>query len=189
MKGIELQLSKKMTILLATFAPALFGCLFYIFVHVPVMGDLWYIISPFALLLYWGWIGGIYRDSQIKFLPSMCIAHLYAIVFFILYMLIYYKVGAVQGDSFADQIVFWFTYPLQFVTVAVATMLHGAKITDSMLVFYTQLYGLIIMIIAFAIGYARKNAAINKVKRKEQKKNEEAQRIHNATNMFRRTKD
>ncbi len=189
MKAIEFQLSKKMTILLATFAPALFGCLYYIFVHIPVMGDLWYIISPFVLLLYWGWIGGFYRDSEIKFLPSLGIAHLYAVVFFILYMLLYYESGVVQGDSFADQIVFWFTYPLQFVTVSLAVIINGAKVSDAMLVFYSQFYGLIIMIIAFAIGYARKHAVINKIKRKEQKMNEEARRIQDATNMFKRAEN
>ncbi len=189
MKTVEVQFSKKMTILLATLAPALFGFLFYLFVYIPVMGDLWYVISPFALLLYWGWIGGMYRDYGIKFPISLGIAHLYAVVFFILYMILFYKSGVVQGDSFVDQIVFWFTYPLQFVTIAIAAAIHGAEITDSMLVFYTQLYGLIIMIIAFALGYARKNAVINKIKRKEQKINEEAQRIQDATNMFKKAEN
>lgn len=181
---IEFNLSKKASLLLATFAPALFGCLFYIFVHIPVMGDVWYIISPFALLLYWGWVGNLYRASEVKLLPALGIAHLYAVVFFILYMLIYYKDGVVQGDSFADQIVFWFTYPLQFVTVSLAVLFNGTGVTDAMLVFYSQLYGLIVMIIAFMIGYGRKHAVIAKEKRKEARLKEEAERIKEATGVF-----
>ena len=181
---IEFNLSKKASLLLATFAPALFGCLFYIFVHIPVMGDIWYIISPFALLLYWGWVGNLYRSSEVKLLPSLGIAHLYAVVFFILYMIIYFKNGLVQGDSFVDQIVFWFTYPLQFITVSLAIFVNGTDTTDAMLVFYSQLYGLIVMIIAFLVGYGRRHAVIAKEKRKEERLKAEADKIKEATGVF-----
>lgn len=181
---IEFNLSKKTSLLLATFAPALFGCLFYIFVHIPVMGDVWYIISPFALLLYWGWVGSLYRGSEVKFLPAFGVAHLYAVVFFVLYMLIYFKAGTVQGDSFADQIVFWFTYPLQFVTVSLAVLISGTGVTDAMLVFYSQFYGLIIMAAAFAVGYGRKHFVIAGQKRKEERLKEETGKIKEATGVF-----
>jgi len=186
---IEFNLSKKTILLLATFAPALFGCLYYIMVYIPVMGNLWYVIAPFALLLYWSWVGGRYREYEMGIIPAVLLAHVYAVVFFVLYLILYFRKGMIVGTNFFDQIVFWFTYPLQFVTLLMTMFINGAKVSDSMLVFYFQLYGLIIMIIAFLVGYGLKNAAIKKEKRKEEKLKEEAQRIQSATGLFKNIKN
>ena len=68
MKPIEIDLSKKVSLVLATIAPAIFGLVFYIVAQLPVVGDIWWVVSPFALLLYWGWVAGMYYKVNIRFI-------------------------------------------------------------------------------------------------------------------------
>lgn len=186
---IEFNLSKKATLLLATFAPLLIGCLYYVLLRVPVMGDLWFAIAPFAVLVYWGFVGGLYRESEIKFWKSFGISHAYAVVCFVLYVVFFYSKGIMNGRSVIDQIISWFTYPLCMITASLATIIHGSEIADIFIAFCTQLYGLILMMLAFMIGYGKKHADISKVKRKEERLKAESQRIQSATNIFKKKED
>jgi len=152
MKPIEIDLSKKVSLVLATIAPAIFGCVFYIVAQLPVVGDIWWVVSPFALLLYWAWVAGMYYKADIRFIWSLLIANSYGIISFIIYMIVYYGTDISQGTKFTDQIIFWFTYPLQFLTLSVGGMFHDPD-SDAMMVASTQIYGLLFMLAAFSIGY------------------------------------
>ena len=152
MKPIEIDLSKKVSLVLATIAPAIFGLVFYIVAQLPVVGDIWWVVSPFALLLYWGWVAGMYYKANIRFIWSVLIANSYGILSFIIYMIVYYGTDITQGTKFTDQIIFWFTYPLQFLTLSVGGMIHDPE-SDVMMVASTQIYGLLFMLAAFVIGY------------------------------------
>ena len=161
MKPIEIDLSKKVSLVLATIAPAIFGIVFYIVAQLPVVGDIWWVVSPFALLLYWGWVAGMYYKANIRFIWSLLIANSYGIISFIIYMIVYYGTDITQGTKFTDQIIFWFTYPLQFLTLSVGGMIHDPK-NDVMMVASTQIYGLLFMLAAFIIGYLATRASAKK---------------------------
>ena len=161
MKPIEIDLSKKVSLVLATIAPAIFGIVFYIVAQLPVVGDIWWVVSPFALLLYWGWVAGMYYKANIRFIWSVLIANSYGIISFIIYMIVYYGTDITQGTKFTDQIIFWFTYPLQFLTLSVGGMIHDPK-NDVMMVASTQIYGLLFMLAAFIIGYLATRASAKK---------------------------
>lgn len=161
MKPIEIDLSKKVSLVLATIAPAIFGLVFYIVAQLPVVGDIWWVVSPFALLLYWGWVAGMYYKANIRFIWSVLIANSYGIISFIIYMIVYYGTDITQGTKFTDQIIFWFTYPLQFLTLSVGGMIHDPE-SDVMMVASTQIYGLLFMLAAFVIGYLVARAGAKK---------------------------
>ncbi len=161
MKPIEIDLSKKVSLVLATIAPAIFGLVFYIVAQLPVVGDIWWVVSPFALLLYWGWVAGMYYKANIRFIWSVLIANSYGIISFIIYMIVYYGTDITQGTKFTDQIIFWFTYPLQFLTLSVGGMIHDPE-SDVMMVASTQIYGLLFMLAAFIIGYLAARAGAKK---------------------------
>lgn len=152
MKPIEIDLSKKASLVLATIAPAIFGMAFYIVAQLPVIGDIWWFASPFALLLYWGWVAGMYFRCEVRYVWAVLIANSYGILSFVMYMVKYYGTDIAQGTRFTDQIIFWFTYPLQFLTLSIGGIIHDPE-SDAMLVFSTQFYGIIFMITAFTIGY------------------------------------
>lgn len=172
MKPVEIDLSKKASLVAATIAPAIFGLVFYIVVQLPFVGDIWWVVSPFALLLYWGWVASMYYKANIRFIWSALIANSYGIISFIIYMLVYYGTDITQGTKFADQIIFWFTYPLQFLTLSIGGMLHDPE-NDAMMVASTQIYGLVFMLAAFTIGYlaargaAKKEQLLSEKERKE----------------------
>lgn len=161
MKPLEIDLSKKASLVLATIAPAIFGLVFYIVAQLPVVGDIWWVVSPFALLLYWGWVAGMYYKANIRFIWSVLIANSYGILSFIIYMIVYYGTDITQGTKFTDQIIFWFTYPLQFLTLSVGGMIHDPE-SDVMMVASTQIYGLLFMLAAFVIGYLATRAGAKK---------------------------
>jgi|GEM_PF-2955888 len=161
MKPIEIDLSKKVSLIVATIAPAIFGLVFYIVAQLPVVGDIWWVVSPFALLLYWGWVAGMYYKADIRFIWSILIANSYGIISFVIYMIVYYGTDISQGTKFTDQIIFWFTYPLQFLTLSVGGMIHDPD-SDAMMVASTQIYGLVFMLAAFATGYLATRASAKK---------------------------
>lgn len=164
MKPLEIDLSKKASLVLATIAPAVFGMVFYIVVQLPVIGDIWWIVSPFALLLYWSWVAGLYFKADIHFIWSVLIANSYGIASFIIYMVLYYGTNIWQGTKFSDQIIFWFTYPLQFLTLSIGGMIHDPE-NDGMMVASIQIYGLILMLLAFVIGYLAARSGAKKQQR------------------------
>ena len=172
MKPIEIDLSKKASLILATIAPAIFGLVFYIVAQLPVVGDIWWVVSPFALLLYWGWVAGMYYKANIGFIWSVLVANSYGIISFIIYMIVYYGTDITQGTKFTDQIIFWFTYPLQFLTLSVGGMVHDPE-SDVMMVASTQIYGLLFMLAAFAIGYFAAKAGAKKQQLLAEKEREE----------------
>lgn len=172
MKPIEIDLSKKVSLVLATIAPAIFGLVFYIVAQLPVVGDIWWVVSPFALLLYWGWVAGMYYKANIRFIWSVLIANSYGIISFIIYMIVYYGTDITQGTKFTDQIIFWFTYPLQFLTLSVGGMIHDPE-SDVMMVASTQIYGLLFMLAAFVIGYLVARAGAKKQQLLAQREREE----------------
>ncbi|MBQ9766402.1 MAG: hypothetical protein IJW18_09430 [Lachnospiraceae bacterium] len=183
MKPIEIKFTKNTSLILATFAPMLFGCLFYLVVKIsesvfPLMATIWYTVGAFGIVLYWRYVGTMYRESNLSFAISFGVAHLYAIVFFIIYLIVYR--GETVGTNFADQIVFWFIYPVEFISVSIASLFHGA-VSDAMLVFYAQLYGLIIMALAFALGFWQKDMSIKKENRNAKKKEAIGLKIQEAT--------
>jgi len=164
MKPVEIDLSKKASLILATIAPAVFGLVFYIVAQLPVVGDIWWVVSPFALLLYWGWVASLYYKADIRFIWSVLIANSYGIISFIIYMVTYFGTDISQGTKFTDQIIFWFTYPLQFVTLSIGGMLHDPE-NDAMMVASTQIYGLILMLATFVIGYLAARSGAKKQQR------------------------
>lgn len=172
MKPIEIDLSKKVSLVLATIAPAIFGLVFYIVAQLPVVGDIWWVVSPFALLLYWGWVAGMYYKANIRFIWSVLIANSYGIISFIIYMIVYYGTDITQGTKFTDQIIFWFTYPLQFLTLSVGGMIHDPE-SDVMMVASTQIYGLLFMLAAFVIGYLAARAGAKKQQLLDEREREE----------------
>ena len=180
MKPIEIDLSKKVSLVLATIAPAIFGLVFYIVAQLPVVGDIWWVVSPFALLLYWGWVAGMYYKANIRFIWSVLIANSYGILSFIIYMIVYYGTDITQGTKFTDQIIFWFTYPLQFLTLSVGGMIHDPE-SDVMMVASTQIYGLLFMLAAFVIGYLATRAG---AKRQQLLAEREREELLEATNLL-----
>lgn len=180
MKPIEIDLSKKVSLVLATIAPAIFGLVFYIVAQLPVVGDIWWVVSPFALLLYWGWVAGMYYKANIRFIWSVLIANSYGILSFTIYMIVYYGTDITQGTKFTDQIIFWFTYPLQFLTLSVGGMIHDPE-SDVMMVASTQIYGLLFMLAAFVIGYLATRAG---AKRQQLFAEREREELLEATNLL-----
>lgn len=178
MKPVEIDLSKKASLVLATIAPAIFGLVFYIVAQLPIVGDIWWVVSPFALLLYWAWVAGMYYKANIRFIWSVLIANSYGIISFIIYMIVYHGTDITQGTKFTDQIIFWFTYPLQFLTLSVGGMIHDPE-NDAMMVASTQIYGLIFMLAAFAIGYFAARATAKKQQLLAEKEREEIMEAEN----------
>lgn len=176
MKPVEISLSKKTSLILATIAPAVFGMVFYIVAQIPIVGDIWWVVSPFALLLFWGWVAGLYFKADIRFIWSFLIANSYGILSFVIYIIKYYGTNVSQGAKFTDQIIFWFTYPLQFLTLSIGSMIHDPE-SDGEMVASTQIYGLILMLAAFSIGYCAARSGAKKKAAAEAEEKRQAEEI------------
>ena len=95
-------------------------------------------------------------------------------------MIVYYGTDITQGTKFTDQIIFWFTYPLQFLTLSVGGMIHDPE-SDVMMVASTQIYGLLFMLAAFVIGYLATRAG---AKRQQLLAEREREELLEATNLL-----
>lgn len=174
----------KIVLVLATLAPALFGCISYIIFYVPILGDVWWVVAPFAVLLYWNYVGGMYYTAGVPYIVSLVAGNLFGIVSFAVYMFLYYGTNVTQGEKFADQIIFWFTYPLQFLTMSAGILIKNSD-SDGVLLSYTQIYGLLFMLAAFSIGWWNRNRIEKKERRRLEEEADRTKKIHEATHLHR----
>lgn len=137
-----------------TFTPVIISFLFHFLLQIPVIGTLWLYAAPFTMLVYWAWVGSMFREKIKSPIRAILMGNIFGVILLLIYIW-QFLVLPEEARSFAlaylSQL---FSLPLEFITMWIGLLFEpNPEVTTIITSSAVQFVGFIFMIIAYTIGY------------------------------------
>lgn len=165
MNNIKNDLQENGFLYFLAFTPIIISFFFRLILQIPVIGTIWLYAAPFTMLVYWAWVGSVFREKIKSPIRAILIGNIFGIILLLIYVwqFVFLSEG-LRSLTFAylSQL---FSLPLEFITMWIGLLLEAdAEVTTIITTNAVQFIGFALMVIAFIIGYFIK-------KRTEKKEN------------------
>ncbi len=154
---------KGMLVLLAV-SPIIIGFFYWVMTALPVIGKIWIYAAPFTVLYFWGWVGTVFFTRVKKAWKAILLGNCVVLLLFIIFCFQVFLPEMNKVAIFA-QITQLATIPFLAITMWLQLPLEGKmdmEVVSNTTLICTQAVGVVLLIVAFSVGYFYS-------KRKEQK--------------------
>lgn len=136
------------------FTPIIISFFFHLILQIPVIGTVWLYAAPFTLLVYWAWVGSVYREKIKSPVRAILVGNIFGIILLLFYFWQFVLLPEGAQDLTFAYLSQLFSLPLEFATMWIGLLLEpDPEVTTIITSNAVQFIGFILMIISFAIGY------------------------------------
>lgn len=149
-------LREKGMLALLAFSPIVIGFLFYVLLSIPFIRSIWTYAGPFMLLFYWAWVGMIFQARIKKPVWAILVGNSFGILSLILYLILFNAVAPEARNSVLTMLCQLYNLPLNFLTMWIGIFLDSNASLEqvtNLAMTASEVISLILMIIAFTVGY------------------------------------
>lgn len=137
-----------------TVTPVIISFVFHLLLQIPVIGALWLYAGPFTMLVYWGWVGSVYREKIKSPFWAILTGNIVGVVLLMIYIWQFVLLPVEKISYSISYLSQLFSLPLEFLTMWIGLLLEpDSNITTSITSNTVQFVGFLLMVIAFTIGY------------------------------------
>lgn len=179
-------LREKGMLVLLTVSPVIIGFFYWVMTAIPVIGKIWIYAAPFTVLYFWGWVGTVFFIHIKNVWKAILLGNCAIILSFIIFCWQVLVPEANQIAIFA-QITQLATMPFLAITMWLQLPLEGKidlEVVSKTTLIATQAVGVLLLMIAFWVGYFYSKKKAEKVELVEEEQKEDIEELEEIEPIF-----
>lgn len=179
-------LREKGMLVLLTVSPVIIGFFYWVMTAIPVIGKIWIYAAPFTVLYFWGWVGTVFFIHIKNAWKAILLGNCAIILSFIIFCWQVLVPEANQIAIFA-QITQLATMPFLAITMWLQLPLEGKidlEVVSKTTLIATQAVGVLLLMIAFWVGYFYSKKKAEKVELVEEEQKEDIEELEEIEPIF-----
>lgn len=157
---------KRVFYLLFIFAPALIGYIYNSMlikiIFIPLFGTLIFYLVPFAMLIFWFWVGQKFAQTKLNIFPAVLLGNSIGIISLPVYIWQFVILSDQQRILFFAAFSQFFSISINYLTLKIAVLFEPQKnYIGSVTLTASQIIGLITMLLVFTVGFIYKKKKLN----------------------------